>query len=542
MGITDVLALLGGLALFLYGMQMMSTGLEAAAGNRMKSILEKLTSNRVKGVLVGAAITAVIQSSSATTVMVVGFVNSGLMTLKQAVWVIMGANIGTTITGQLIALDIGAIAPLFAIAGVGAIMFIKSEKVHHISSIFAGLGILFMGMDMMGAAMSPLKESEAFISLMTKFDNPLLGILVGALFTAVIQSSSASVGILQALASTGMIPLSSAMFVLFGQNIGTCITAVLASIGMKVNAKRTTVIHLLFNIIGAVLFTVICLVTPYVTWIEAMTPGDPVAQIANAHTVFNIVTTLLLLPFGTHMANIAVRILPDSKKADDEDLRLKYIRPFESSYAIGHSAVAVSQVRDEVNRMRDMVAKNISDSFDSLVQYDEKLRKKVSEREEYIDFLNKGISEYIVSLMASEMNMSDSRKINGYYAIISNLERIGDHAVNLAEYGDDMRKWEIDFSDTVKEELNEMKAQCIAALDNLKEVTSENVERILSQAVIIEQKTDDMRDKYFKKQMQRLKKGKCKPQSGIVFSEILTDFERMGDHALNIAQQYREME
>lgn len=542
MGITDVLALLGGLALFLYGMQMMSTGLEAAAGNRMKSILEKLTSNRVKGVLVGAAITAVIQSSSATTVMVVGFVNSGLMTLKQAVWVIMGANIGTTITGQLIALDIGAIAPLFAIAGVGAIMFIKSEKVHHISSIFAGLGILFMGMDMMGAAMSPLKESEAFISLMTKFDNPLLGILVGALFTAVIQSSSASVGILQALASTGMIPLSSAVFVLFGQNIGTCITAVLASIGMKVNAKRTTVIHLLFNIIGAVLFTVICLVTPYVTWIEAMTPGDPVAQIANAHTVFNIVTTLLLLPFGTHMANIAVRILPDSKKADDEDLRLKYIRPFESSYAIGHSAVAVSQVRDEVNRMRDMVAKNISDSFDSLVQYDEKLRKKVSEREEYIDFLNKGISEYIVSLMASEMNMSDSRKINGYYAIISNLERIGDHAVNLAEYGDDMRKWEIDFSDTVKEELNEMKAQCIAALDNLKEVTSENVERILSQAVIIEQKTDDMRDKYFKKQMQHLKKGKCKPQSGIVFSEILTDFERMGDHALNIAQQYREME
>ncbi len=542
MGITDVLALLGGLALFLYGMQMMSTGLEAAAGNRMKSILEKLTSNRIKGVLVGAAITAVIQSSSATTVMVVGFVNSGLMTLKQAVWVIMGANIGTTITGQLIALDIGAIAPLFAIAGVGAIMFIKSEKVHHISSIFAGLGILFMGMDMMGAAMSPLKESEAFISLMTKFDNLLLGILVGALFTAVIQSSSASVGILQALASTGMIPLSSAVFVLFGQNIGTCITAVLASIGMKVNAKRTTVIHLLFNIIGTVLFTVICLVTPYVTWIEAMTPGDPVAQIANAHTVFNIVTTLLLLPFGTHMANIAVRILPDSKKADDEDLRLKYIRPFESSYAIGHSAVAVSQVRDEVNRMRDMVAKNISDSFDSLVQYDEKLRKKVSEREEYIDFLNKGISEYIVSLMASEMNMSDSRKINGYYAIISNLERIGDHAVNLAEYGDDMRKWEIDFSDTVKEELNEMKAQCIAALDNLKEVTSENVERILSQAVIIEQKTDDMRDKYFKKQMQRLKKGKCKPQSGIVFSEILTDFERMGDHALNIAQQYREME
>ena len=251
MGITDILSLLGGLALFLYGMQMMSTGLEAAAGNKMKSILEKLTSNRIKGVLVGAGITAVIQSSSATTVMLVGFVNSGLMTLRQAVWVIMGANIGTTITGQLIALDMGAIAPLFAIVGVAAIMFVKNDKVHHISSIFAGLGILFMGMDMMGAAMKPLQDSPQFIDLMTKFNNPLLGILVGAVFTALIQSSSASVGILQALATTGKIPLSGAVYILFGQNIGTCITAVLASIGMKVNAKRTTVIHLMFNIIAA---------------------------------------------------------------------------------------------------------------------------------------------------------------------------------------------------------------------------------------------------------------------------------------------------
>lgn len=328
MGITDILSLLGGLALFLYGMQMMSTGLEAAAGNKMKSILEKLTSNRIKGVLVGAVITAVIQSSSATTVMVVGFVNSGLMTLNQAVWVIMGANIGTTITGQLIALDIGAIAPIFAIAGVAAMMFVKSERVHHISSIFAGLGVLFMGMDMMGAAMEPLQDSEAFINLMTQFSNPLIGILVGAVFTAVIQSSSASVGILQALAATGMIPLSSAVYVLFGQNIGTCITAVLASIGTKVNARRTTVIHLMFNIIGTTIFTIVCMTTPYVELVESLTPGDPVAQIANAHTIFNIVTTLILLPFGTYMAKAATHILPDSKKEDDEDLRLKYIRPF----------------------------------------------------------------------------------------------------------------------------------------------------------------------------------------------------------------------
>ena len=542
MGITDVLSLFGGLALFLYGMQMMSTGLEAAAGNKMKSILEKLTSNRVKGVLVGAAITAVIQSSSATTVMVVGFVNSGLMTLKQAVWIIMGANIGTTITGQLIALDIGAIAPLFAIVGVAVMMFVKNEKVHHISSIFAGLGILFIGMDMMGAAMEPLQDSQAFINLMTKFSNPLIGILVGAVFTAIIQSSSASVGILQALAATGLVPLSSAVYVLFGQNIGTCITAVLASIGMKVNAKRTTIIHLMFNIIGTFIFTIVCMTTPYVRLIESLTPGDPVAQIANAHTIFNIATTLILLPFGTNMAEFATKVLPDSKKEEDEELRLKYIRPFESSYAIGHSAVAVSQVRDEVMRMQEMVSKNISDAFDTLIKYDEKARTKVTEREEYIDYLNKGISEYVVSLMASEMSMDDSRKINGYYAIISNLERIGDHAVNIAEYADDMKKWDLKFSDNVLEELAEMKKQCIASLDNVKDVDAGNVEKVLGQAVAMEQKTDDMRDKYFKKQMQRLKKGKCKPQSGIVFSEILTDFERMGDHVLNIAQEYRGME
>ena len=541
MGITDILSLLGGLALFLYGMQMMSTGLEAAAGNKMKSILEKLTSNRIKGVLVGAVITAVIQSSSATTVMVVGFVNSGLMTLNQAVWVIMGANIGTTITGQLIALDIGAIAPIFAIAGVAAMMFVKSERVHHISSIFAGLGVLFMGMDMMGAAMEPLQDSEAFINLMTQFSNPLLGILVGAVFTAIIQSSSASVGILQALAATGMIPLSSAVYVLFGQNIGTCITAVLASIGTKVNARRTTVIHLMFNIIGTTIFTIICMVTPYVHLIESLTPGDPVAQIANAHTIFNIVTTLLLLPFGTYMAKAATHILPDSKKEDDEELRLKYIRPFESSYAIGHSAVAVSQVRDEVGRMLDMVSKNIDDAFSILISYDEKRRKKIAEREEYIDFLNKGISEYIVSLMTSEKSMSDSIQINGYYVIISNLERIGDHAVNLAGYADDMKKWDQQFSENVLEELDEMKKQCMNALDNVKDVMPQNVDDVLSRAVVMEQKNDDMRDKYFKKQLQRLKKGKCKPQSGIVFSEVLTDFERMGDHTLNIAQQYKEM-
>ena len=299
MGITEVLQLLGGLALFLYGMQMMSTGLETAAGNKMKTILEKLTSNRFKGVIAGAIITAVIQSSSATTVMVVGFVNSGLMTLRQAVWVIMGANIGTTITGQLIALDVGALAPFFAFVGVACIMFVKKEKVKHISEVIAGFGVLFIGMDMMGNAMVPLQSSEVFINFMTTFSNPLAGIAMGAVFTAIIQSSSASVGILQALATAGLVPLHSAVFILFGQNIGTCITAVLASIGTRTNAKRTTIIHLMFNIIGTTIFTIICIVTPFVDFMATTAPNNPAAQIANVHTTFNVVTTLLLLPFGT---------------------------------------------------------------------------------------------------------------------------------------------------------------------------------------------------------------------------------------------------
>lgn len=370
MKITDLISLLGGLGLFLYGMQMMSNGLEAAAGNRMKKILEKLTANRFLGVLVGAGITAAIQSSSATTVMVVGFVNSGMMTLGQAVWIIMGANIGTTITGQLIALDIGAFAPLFAFIGVALIVFIKKEKVHHYGKIIAGLGILFIGMDMMSSAMMPLRDSQTFINLMTKFSNPVLGILAGALFTAVIQSSSASVGILQALAGSGVIGLSQAVYVLFGQNIGTCITAVLASIGTARNAKRTTIIHLLFNIIGTIIFTIVCILTPFAAFVESLTPDNVAAQIANMHTIFNITTTILLLPFGTYLAKITTKILPDLPEEKSDVMHLEYIRPIpienRGETKIGLSAIAVNAIKNELLRMVKMAKENVDASFEAV--------------------------------------------------------------------------------------------------------------------------------------------------------------------------------
>lgn len=541
MEFTDILTLLGGLALFLYGMQMMSNGLETAAGNRMKQILEKLTSNRLKGVLAGAVITAVIQSSSATTVMVVGFVNSGLMTLKQAVWVIMGANIGTTITGQLIALDIGLIAPLIAFVGVAMILFVKSDKVKHISEIFAGLGVLFIGMDMMGSAMVPLQNSETFLHFMTTFSNPLVGILIGAVFTAVIQSSSASVGILQALAGTGMIPLSSAVFILFGQNIGTCITAVLAAIGTKTNAKRTTLIHLMFNVIGTVIFTVICLITPFTRFMEGLTPGNAIAQIANVHTVFNIATTLLLLPFGTYMAGLAAKILPDKPDEREEQFHLEFIQPFESHYAVGQGALVLAQIDLEIERMRKIVCDTVAGSFDAVLHNTAHDQEVLEQKEEYIDYLNAEVSRYIVSVMRHEMASEDSVKISGYYKILGNLERIGDHAMNILGYAVSMKKMEIIFSEMAKKEILLMKDMSLRILEDVAGSNVSDIKNMLEKTSRDEQKIDDIRSENLRQQMERIGKNECIADASIFFSELLTDFERIGDHALNIAEQYHEM-
>ena len=541
MGITEILQLLGGLALFLYGMQMMSTGLETAAGNKMKTILERLTSNRIKGVLAGAIITAVIQSSSATTVMVVGFVNSGLMTLRQAVWVIMGANIGTTITGQLIALDVGALAPFFAFVGVACIMFVKKEKIKHISEVIAGFGVLFIGMDMMGNAMVPLQSSEVFINFMTTFSNPLAGIAMGAVFTAIIQSSSASVGILQALASAGLVPLSSAVYILFGQNIGTCITAVLASIGTKPAAKRTTIIHLMFNIIGTTIFTVICILTPFTDFMAGTAPGNAAAQIANVHTTFNIVTTLLLLPFGTYMASLAEKILPESESEKDGVKRLKYITPFETSYQVGQAAIMQAQVEQEVGRMTGMVRRNIEDSFEALIRNDVSKNEEITEREDYIDYLNVEISRYIVHVMSSESASRDLKNISGYYTVVGNLERIGDHAMNLAGYAVNLKKWGQQFSEDALAELKMMRDVCLKTVDEIEDFTKGQKEKILERTARNEQKIDDMRDDYRNRQVARMEKGTCQADTGIIYSEILTDFERIGDHALNIAQQYNSI-
>lgn len=537
--ISILLGLLGGLALFLYGMQMMSAGLEAAAGNRMKGILERLTSNRFLGILVGAGITAVIQSSSATTVMVVGFVNSGMMTLKQAVWIIMGANIGTTITGQLIALDVGALAPLFAFIGVAMVVFVKMPRAHHIGQIMAGLGVLFIGMEMMSSSMMPLRDSQAFVDLMTRFSNPLLGIAVGALFTALIQSSSASVGILQALATSGAISFSSSVFILFGQNIGTCITAVLASIGTSRSAKRATIIHLMFNIIGTVLFTILCILFPLADLVASFTPDAPAAQIANMHTIFNIVTTLLLLPLGNQLASLAVRILPEQPEENRDEMHLEYLTPVQVSSKdgnLGASAIHIGQLQQELDRMLDMAQDNIETSFDAVLSRNSSLLTKAEKMESYLDFLNKEISKYISRLITYETNEQGSSIVSSYFTITGNIERIGDHAINICGYSKLLEERHIQFSAQAQEEICQMRDICLEALNALHQREAGDL-LWLTDVSALEQRIDDMTDLFRKDQLERMKAGTCSDEACILYSELLTDFERIGDHVLNIAQE-----
>lgn len=537
MKLTNLFSMLGGLALFLYGMNMMSNGLEMAAGDKMKTILEKLTSNRILGVLVGALVTAIIQSSSATTVMVVGFVNSGLMSLTSAVWVIMGANIGTTITGQLIAIDITAIAPLIAFIGVAMIVFFKSQKLDAIGGVIGGLGILFIGMETMSSAMVPLRTMPEFVGLISKFQNPFIGILVGALFTALIQSSSASVGILQALAKSGVMTLSSSIYVLFGQNIGTCITSVLASIGTSKNAKRTTIIHLSFNIIGTVLFVTISMLFPFADLVQSLTPSNVAAQIANVHTIFNVTTTLLLLPIGTKLVDLACRILPDSEE-DQQDMQLKYLdfSIFNNDYHIGTSAIANTQLFNETQHMLNVANHNVKRAFELLDHYDEEKYIRLQKDEEYINYLNQQVINFTTAVISHEFQVESSQSIILFLKLSSDLERIGDHAMNIAARAQKLAKDDTHFSEDALKEIGIMESLCNNILDELIIMDYDEFKYIVDKVDVMEDNIDKTQHQFAVNQLIRLKEKKCTTENSVIYTKILTDFERIGDHGLNIAE------
>lgn len=543
MEISNVFALAGGLALFLYGMTMMSNGLELAAGNKMKAILEKLTTNRFLGVAVGALITALIQSSSATTVMVVGFVNAGLMNLQNAVWVIMGANIGTTITGQLIALDITAIAPLIAFVGVALVVFFKSKKLDAFGQILGGLGILFIGMSMMSDAMSPLRNSPEFASIVANFENPLIGVLVGAIFTAIIQSSSASVGILQALAMSGVVTLPTAIYVLFGQNIGTCITAALASIGTNRNAKRTTIIHLSFNIIGTVFFVIVSMLIPFASFVESLTPTNVAAQIANVHTIFNVVTTILLLPFGHLLVKFTYIVLPDKKDSQDS-MELKYLdrRIFENDFHIGTSAIAGTQLFNETQNMLAVATKNIKRAFGLVEDYQENIYEKIVKDEEYINFLNKQIVDYTTLALSYELPIDGAQSIGLFLRISADLEKIGDHALNIANRAHLLHEENHTFSKEALDEIETMNHLVGDVLYELKVSSPEEFNQAVIEINQLKNKIDKTSVVFTSAQLDRLKNKTCSTENSVLYTKVLTDFERIGVHADHIAKYYQKLE
>lgn len=538
MNMESILGLCGGLALFLYGMHMMSDGLEAVAGERMKQILEKLTSSTFKGVLVGTLITAIIQSSSATTVMLVGFVNSGLMALENTVGVIMGANIGTTMTGILMSIGISDVAPLIAIAGVCLIMFSKDEKKNNLGIVIAGLGILFLGMNMMSDAMRGMRDNQMFINLMTSLRNPILGVLVGTIFTALIQSSSASIGILQALAMAGLVTLDNGIYVMFGFAIGTCVTAVIASIGANANAKRVTIIHLAFNVIGTVVFVILCQFIPYVQFFQNMFPDSPEAQIANAFLVFKVLTTVMLVPFTKQLVAFSRRIVKEEVVEVRPSISARAVSI--QGYHFGAAAIAISLIRDEVNYMYDIAKRNVELAFDAVLENTNKYDAEIDKNEDELDRLNSEVSQYISSILG-QISTVDSDVVSGYFRIVGNIERIGDHATNFADYTKFFLSKNERLSDRAQGEVVIMKQTTLDAMSLLEGDRREDAASMLASVSRAEQEIDDMTDNYRNAQMDRMKTTTCSPEASVVYAEMLTDFERIGDHLLNISEEFARM-
>lgn len=533
MGFGNIATLLSGLGLLLYGIKILGEGLELAAGAKLKVLLEKMTSNRFAAVLVGFVITTLIQSSSTTTVMVVGFVNTGIMNLTQAIGVIMGANIGTTTTSILVSLDIGKYAPIAIGIGVFLSMLTKKTTKKHIGLAITGFGMLFLGMTLMKDAMEPLASSPVFSEWLMNANNPFVAILIGTVITAVIQSSAASIGILQALAAQGLIPLHFAAYVIYGQNIGTCITALISSIGTKKNSKRTAVMHVLFNVFGTVIFIVLTKFLPFTDWIESLT-DNTMMQLSLVHIIFNVVSTLIMFPFADKvLVKLACLIVPDKKDSSEDDFKLQFV----DNLMINTPPFAVAQVSKEVHRMAGLARQNFSIAAEDLLNKSCDHFDEVQHTEEVINFLNHNITPILVKINSLDLSYSDAKYIGRVFHVINDIERIGDHAQNLEEAAKSRVDEGIEISAEGERELREMYETTLKLIDgSIEAFTSQILDNEKAEQLgEYEASVDDMQTEFEQSHIERLNAHKCNTRAGMLFINTITDFERVADHATNIA-------
>lgn len=532
MGFENIAMLLSGLGLLLYGIKILGEGLELAAGPKLKTLLEKMTSNRFFAVIVGFVITTLIQSSSATTVMIVGFVNTGIMNLTQAIGVIMGANIGTTTTSVLVSLDIGKYAPIAI--GIGAFwsMFAKKNMHKHLGLAVTGFGMLFLGMTLMQSSMKPLAESDLFKNWILSANNPAIAILIGLVTTAIIQSSAASIGILQALASQGLIPLSFAVYVIYGQNIGTCVTALISTIGTKKNSKRTAVMHILFNVIGTIFFIAISKFVPFIDWIEQAT-SNTMMQLSLVHIIFNVVSTIIMFPFANWLVKLSEIIIPDKKNEEADEFTLQFV----DDRMINTPPFAVAQVAKEVRRMALLARNNFNLAANDLLNNTVEHFDEIQHTEDVINYLNHHITPILVKINALDLSYHDAKYIGRVFHVINDIERIGDHAQNLSEAAQSRVKNNIKLSDEGDAELKQMFETALLLIDcaiesfTNQELSYEGANKINSLEAIVDKMEEDFQQSH----IERLNKHICDTVAGMLFINTITDFERVADHATNIA-------
>ncbi len=535
MSMSVILSMTGGLGLFLFGMRLMSESIEKAAGDKLRGILEMFTSNRFMGMIVGVVFTAIIQSSSACTVMVVSFVNSGLMNLYQAAGVILGANIGTTVTSQLVSFNLSEIAPLFLLCGVLSVMFCKNQTVVKLGNILLGFGVLFMGLSGMSSAMSGMRDMPQVVDLLSELKSPLFAILVGTVLTAVIQSSSVTVSIVLLMANQGLLELPICLFIILGCNIGACTSALLASMTGKKDAKRAAMIHFLFNVFGTILMYIILklAMAPVMDLLFRVSGDNPGRFVANAHTIFKVFQVIMLFPFSGLLVKMTYLLVPgtDKKVGYRDNFTLKYI----GDKVVFNPATAVVEVIKEMERMASLASENLNRAMNALITLDEEDIEEVYQVEENINFLNHAITDYLVKINQMPLPIEDLKSIGALFHVVNDIERIGDHAENVADHAKTRIEKDVNFSKEAQREMGDMLDMVNTIIRYSVEMFADGDTTHMKEVSCLEDDIDQKERECQRTHVERLTRNECTPEAGMMFSDIVSGLERVADHATNIA-------